>query len=223
MIKNLDLMIISNIITVVNQQPRAEAIGVKGEKIVSVGSVSEVEQGVIKATQVLDLKGKTVLPGFIDSHAHLMGTGKNRLGVALAMQPMFITVCEGPNLDYYRPLIGDERVKRAHTYRSILNEEILVSGGSDTPVTKMNPLGGIHALVNHPLKEQRIGVYEAIEIFTINGAKIGFEEDLKGNIEPGKLADFAIISDDPYRVPKEKIGNIKVEMTIVGGKVVYRK
>ncbi len=145
-----------------------------------------------------------------------------RLGVALAMQPMFITVCEGPNLDYYRSLLGDERVKRAHTYRWIMNEEILVSGGSDSPVTKMNPVGGIHALVNHPLKEQRIDVYEAIEIFTINGAKIGFEENIKGSIEPGKMADFVVLSDDPYRVPKERIGDIKVEMTIVGGKVVYR-
>ena len=97
----------------------------------------------------------------------------------------------------------------------------MVSGGSDTPVTRVNPLGGIHALVNHPLKEQRIDVYEAIEIFTINGAKIGFEEDIKGNIEPGKLADFVVLSDDPYRVPREKIEDINVEMTIVGGKVVY--
>jgi predicted amidohydrolase YtcJ len=144
-----------------------------------------------------------------------------RLGVALAMQPMFIPVAEGPNLEYYRTLIGDERVKRTNVYRSILNEDILVSGGSDTPVTRVNPLGGIHALVNHPIKEQRIDVYEAIEIFTINGAKIGFEEDIKGNIEPGKLADLVVLSDDPYRVPREKIENIKVEMTIVGGKVMY--
>jgi len=85
----------------------------------------------------------------------------------------------------------------------------------------MNPLGGISACVNHPLKEQRIDVYEAIEMFTINGAKIGFEEDEKGSIEAGKLADLVVLSDDPYRVPKEAIGDIKVEMTIVGGKVVY--
>jgi predicted amidohydrolase YtcJ len=146
-----------------------------------------------------------------------------RLGVALAMQPMFITVCEGPNLDYYRRLLGSERVKRTHPFRSILDEEILVSGGSDTPVTKMNPLNGMQACVNHPTKEQRIDVYEAIEMFTINGAKIGFEEDIKGNIKPGKLADFVVLSDDPYRIPREKIENIKVEMTIVGGKIVYER
>jgi len=144
-----------------------------------------------------------------------------RLGVFLAMQPMFITVCEGPNLDYYRSLMGAERVKRTHPFRSILDEGVVVSGGSDTPVTKMNPLGGIHACVNHPTKEQRIDVYEAIEMFTINGAKIGFEEDIKGSIEPGKLADFVVLSDDPYRVLREKIEDIKVDMTIVGGKVVY--
>jgi predicted amidohydrolase YtcJ len=146
-----------------------------------------------------------------------------RLGVALAMQPMFIKVCEGPNLDYYRTLLGDLRVKRTHPFRSILDEGILVSGGSDAPVTRMNPLGGIQACVTHPNNEQRIDVYEAIELFTINGAKIGFEEELKGSIEAGKLADFVVLSDDPYRVPHEKIGNIEVDMTIVGGKVVYEK
>ena len=82
--KNVDLIIKGNIITVVNQKPRAEAIGVKGDKIVAVGSLSEVTECAGKATQILDLKDKTVLPGFMDSHAHPMGTGKNRLGVDLS-------------------------------------------------------------------------------------------------------------------------------------------
>jgi predicted amidohydrolase YtcJ len=86
----------------------------------------------------------------------------------------------------------------------------------------LDPIGGIHVCVNHPVKEQRIDVHEAIEMFTINGAKTGFEESIKGNIESGKLADFVVLSDDPYSVPREKIRNIKVEMTIVGGKVVYK-
>ena len=120
-------------------------------------------------------------------------------------------------------MIGEERIKRSHVFRSILDEEVLVSGGSDSPVTRMNPLGGIHAMVNHPMEEQRIDIHEALEVFTINGARIGFEEDIKGSIEPGKLADFVVLSDDPYMIPKEEIGNIQVEMTIVGGNIVYRK
>jgi predicted amidohydrolase YtcJ len=144
-----------------------------------------------------------------------------RLGVALAMQPMFMETCE--NLSDYFELFGKERIKRFHPYRSILDEGVLVSGGSDTPVTKPNPLGGIHALVNHYFKEQRVDVYEAIEIFTINSARIGFEEDRKGSIEPGKLADFVVLSQDPYRGPRQKLKDIAVEMTIVGGRVVYEK
>jgi predicted amidohydrolase YtcJ len=144
-----------------------------------------------------------------------------RSGVYLAMQPAFMTVCE--NLEDYLVLFGEERIKRFHPYRSILDEGALVAGGSDSPVTRINPLEGIHACVNHPIKEQRIDVHEAIEIFTINNARIGFEEDIKGSIEPGKLADFVVISDDPYRVPREKIRDIKVEMTMVGGKVIYEK
>jgi hypothetical protein len=146
-----------------------------------------------------------------------------RLGVIAAMQPTFIPFCEGPNLEYYRAILGEERLKKANAFRSILDEGIIISGGSDTPVTRMNPLLGIHTCVNHPLKEQRINVYEAIEMFTINGAITGFEENIKGNILPGKLADFVVLSSDLYRVPKEKIKDIKVEMTIVGGKVVYKK
>jgi predicted amidohydrolase YtcJ len=143
-------------------------------------------------------------------------------GVVLAMQPMFLTV-GGSNLKYYRGLFGEERIKRCHPFRSILNEGILVSGGSDSPVTRMNPLGGIQACVTHPIKEQRIELYEALKIFTINGAKIGFEEELKGSIEEGKLADFVVLSEDPNRVSHDKIGDIGVEMTIVGGKVVYKR
>ncbi len=84
MANNLDLIIKGNIITVINQKPRAEAIGVKGEKIVSVGTLKEVEADAGKSTKVLDLIGNTVLPGFIDTHAHPMGQGRNRMGVDLS-------------------------------------------------------------------------------------------------------------------------------------------
>ena len=87
----------------------------------------------------------------------------------------------------------------------------------------MSPLGGIQACVTHPTKEQRIDLWEAIEIFTINGAIIGFEENLKGSIEPGKLADFVVLGQDPYRVAPDKIRDIPIEATIVGGKIVYQK
>ena len=96
-----------------------------------------------------------------------------------------------------------------------------MAGGSDAPVTKMSPLKGIQACVNHPNKNQRITLYEALKLFTVNGAVIGFEEHLKGSIETGKLADFVVLSDNPYAVKPDELGDIEVEMTMVGGKTVF--
>jgi len=88
-------------------------------------------------------------------------------------------------------------------------------------VTKMSPLKGVQACILHPNHRERITLYEALKLFTVNAAWIGFEEQLKGTIESGKLADFTVLSDNPYSVKPEEVGDIKVEMTIVGGNIVY--
>jgi predicted amidohydrolase YtcJ len=143
------------------------------------------------------------------------------LGISLAMQPMFLFLSGGETYENIRSLLGNERVERWTPLRSILDAGGLVAGGSDAPVTKMSPLKGIQASINHPNKSQRITLYEALKLFTINGAQIGFEEHLKGTIETGKLADFTVLSDNPYGLKPEEVGDIKVEMTIVGGKIVF--
>ncbi len=145
------------------------------------------------------------------------------LKLALAMQPMFLYLSGAETFENIRSLLGSERVDRWKPFRSILDAGGLVAGGSDAPVTKMSPLNGIQACINHPNPEQRITRYEALKLFTVNGAQLGFEEDQKGMIETGKLADFAVLSDNPYTVAAEEVGNIKVEMTIVGGNVVYSR
>jgi predicted amidohydrolase YtcJ len=145
------------------------------------------------------------------------------LGVSLAMQPMFLFLSGRETFENIRSLLGAERAKRWTPLRSILDAGGLVAGGSDAPVTKMSPLKGIHACINHPNEHQRITLYEALKLFTVNGAEIGFEEHSKGRIEAGKLADFTVLSDDPYSVKRDKVDEIDVEMTIVGGKVVFSK
>ena len=142
--------------------------------------------------------------------------------LAAGMQPMFVPVCEGPDLEGYRKFIGEERVKRSNAFRTIIDEGLLVAGGSDSPVTPMSALQGVQACLTHPLEEQRISLYEALRLFTINSARIGFEEDIKGSVEKGKFADFVVLSRDPYQVPHDEIGNITVEMTILGGNIVYQ-
>jgi hypothetical protein len=69
---------------------------------------------------------------------------------------------------------------------------------------------------------QRITVAEAIRVNTINGAYNSLEEGMKGSISAGKLADFVLLADDPYSVPQDKIKDIRIVQTVVGGKTVYQ-
>jgi predicted amidohydrolase YtcJ len=143
------------------------------------------------------------------------------LQLALAMQPMFLYLSGENTYENIRCLLGDERAGRWKPFRSILDAGGLVAGGSDAPVTKMNPVKSIQACILHPNERQRITRYEALRMFTLDAARIGFEEHLKGSIEPGKLADFAVLSANPYSVEAGEVGHIKVLMTIVGGKIEY--
>lgn len=143
------------------------------------------------------------------------------LKLALAMQPMFLFLSGEETYANIRSLLGAERAARWKPFRSILDAGGLIAGGSDAPVTKMSPLKGIQACILHPNARQRITRYEALKMFTVNAAGIGFEEHLKGSIEPGKLADFTVLGDNPYTVEPEAVGDINVEMTIVGGRIAY--
>jgi len=69
--------------------------------------------------------------------------------------------------------------------------------------------------------EERIPVMDAIRMYTLNGAYASFEEKIKGSIEPGKLADLIVLSEDPLSISPEEIKDLKVEMTLVGGEIVH--
>jgi len=95
-------------------------------------------------------------------------------------------------------------------------------------VTYVNPFLGIYcALTRRTMRgtvvgpEQAISFAEALRIYTINGARASYEEDAKGSIEPGKLADLTIVEGDPGRMTPEQIKDAKVLRTVIGGKVVF--
>jgi predicted amidohydrolase YtcJ len=148
-----------------------------------------------------------------------------RLGVAVAMQPNFALMPDTGATDDYQfasaRFVGPERYKRRHPYRKILEAGILVAAGSDADAGEMGPLLGIHAVVNHPDEERRLSAFEALELYTVNGGRIAFEEQDKGTIEPGKLADLVVLGENPLTASPRALRNIPVEMTIVGGKVVF--
>ena len=98
----------------------------------------------------------------------------------------------------------------------------------DCPVTPISPLHCLYTAVaretssGHILgPEHRIDVHDGLKALTIDGAYLAFEENIKGSVEVGKLADFVSISTDPYELERTALRDLEVEMTIIGGEVVY--
>jgi hypothetical protein len=132
--------------------------------------------------------------------------------------------------DKIMPAFGAERLERMFAARSFLDAGIKVSAHSDHTASPYPPLMGIHALVNRRTAKglpigvsQKISVMEALKLYTINAAYQSFEEDVLGSIEPGKLADVTVLGKDILTVPPETIMDIPIDMTIVGGKIVYQR
>jgi predicted amidohydrolase YtcJ len=142
-----------------------------------------------------------------------------RLGLVASVQPHFVIS------DFWTTdRVGSERARSAYPFRTLLKKGVVVASGSDCPVEQISPILGIWAAVTRKDKaEEVLAVEEALKTYTVNAAYASFDEKKKGTIEPGKLADLTILSDDPMGVPADKIRNLAVEMVIVDGKVVYSK
>ncbi|RLI45740.1 amidohydrolase, partial [Candidatus Bathyarchaeota archaeon] len=143
------------------------------------------------------------------------------LGVIASIQPVFIH----SNNDWMFESLGYKRAtKFCERYRTLLDAGVKVTAGSDLPAdSTMNPLVGIQSAVTRHgfAPEERISVKQALPLYTINSAYASFEEKLRGSIQVGKLADLVVLSDDPLTVPVDSLDDIKVDMTIVDGEVVY--
>jgi len=139
------------------------------------------------------------------------------LGLAVCIQPHFIVS------DFWIPQrIGPERARWTYAFKSLVNQAIRLAASSDAPVEPLSPLLGIWAAVTQQqFLEERLSVEEALKTYTVDAAYFSFEENVKGSIEVGKCADLTVLSDNPLKVKPEKIKDIRVEMTIVDGKVVY--
>lgn len=122
-----------------------------------------------------------------------------------------------------------DRVEHMFPYGSCVERGIVAGGSSDNPAGLLDPLLGIRTMVTRKTKDgdvigadEAIEVEEAIKIYTKNAAYVSFNENIKGSIEPNKLADFVVLSDDPTAVEPGNIHNIDVEQTFLGGEEVYR-
>ena len=127
--------------------------------------------------------------------------------------------------------LGPERVKGAYAWQRFLALGVPVASGSDFPVEEPNPLWGFYAAVTRQdragsppdgwFPDQRMTRGEALESWTLMGAYAAFEEKVKGSLEPGKLADFVMLSADIMKIPAREIPEVRVKLTVVGGEVVF--
>ncbi len=141
------------------------------------------------------------------------------VGVIASVQPHFI-VSDFWVLDR----LGEARARWTYAFKSLLKEGIMMIAGSDAPVEPVSPILGVYAAVaRQRFPEERLTADEALRLYTINAAYGSFEEGIKGSIEKGKLADLVVLSRDPYKTTPKQIKDIKVEMAIVDGEIVYAR
>jgi hypothetical protein len=148
-----------------------------------------------------------------------------RHGIGVSLQPGFGWV-EG---DKYFEVVDEKRVHHFKPLKTYLRHGIKVAANSDMASAHYNPFLGMYSAVARRTArgqsmgdEERISRTEMIRLFTHNGTWLTGEEDLKGSIEPGKLADLAVLSEDLFTVPEERIRDLTVVMTVLDGRVVHR-
>jgi predicted amidohydrolase YtcJ len=154
--------------------------------------------------QILRMKKLGVIPNFFVNHVYYWGDRHESL------------------------FLGPDRAKRIDPLNTAREHGVTFCLHSDLPVTPVNPLFSIHCAVNRVTRNgkvlgsrERIPPDVALKAYTTNAAFCSFEEHRKGSIAPGKLADFAVLSDNPLSAPSDSIKDIQVLMTYLGGKLVY--
>jgi predicted amidohydrolase YtcJ len=132
--------------------------------------------------------------------------------------------------DGYMRNYGPDRAARMFPCATFRDADVLAAGSSDCPITFSNPLLNLYMAVNRTTQtgqtigpKECVSIEEALRLFTINGAYASFEEDIKGSIEPGKLADLAVLSENLLKTPKDRIKDLTVDLTMIGGEIVYDK
>ncbi|KAG7090871.1 hypothetical protein E1B28_009952 [Marasmius oreades] len=202
---------------------------------VNVHAIGDRANGVVIDAFEASLKGAnvTALRPRLE-HAQIMTPSDvarlGQLGVIASVQPTHAI----SDMWYAQDRLGPERVKNLYAFRTIMDMRARITLGSDFPVESMNPLSGFYAAVSRLspdgksphgpggwFPEQRLTRQEALRGMTIDPAWASFTEKYLGSLEPGKRADFVVLSQDIMAVPVNEILDTKVLATVIDGKAVY--
>lgn len=149
------------------------------------------------------------------------------LGVIASMQAVHCT-SDGP---YVEKRLGEKRAETgSYVWQKIMNTNGVVTNGTDCPVEDVDPIANFYASVTRKLNngkefypDQKLNRDQALRCYTLNCAYSAFEEDIKGSITPGKLADITVLSKDIMTIPEDEILETEVVYTIIGGEIIYKK
>lgn len=178
----------------------------------------------VNASRFSIIHGNFFTPGAIQRMSNL--------GVYADMQAAWFY----KDADAMQYILGEEKMKHFLPYRSLLDAGVMVNGGSDhmvkwdanRSINPYNPFLAMWTMLTRTTERNSVIVpseaisrREALEMYTINNAYASFEEKLKGSLEPGKLADLAILSEDFLDCPVDRIKDIRADLTLVGGEIVF--
>jgi len=151
------------------------------------------------------------------------------LGVIASMQP-YHAIDDGR---WAEKMLGPERIQSSYAWCSLLDRGAVLAFGSDWPVAPLDPLKRIYAATTRRtldgrnpqgwVPEQRIKVAEAVHAYTVGSAFAEHQEAVKGSLDPGKLADLVVLSEDIFHIPPTEIEGVRVYMTVFDGSVIYRE
>jgi predicted amidohydrolase YtcJ len=203
--------------------PSAEAVAIAGGTFIAVGSAEEIDAHRDPRTRAIDLRGRRVIPGLIDSHTHVI-----RGGLSYNLELRWDGVRS--LAEYFVARYGASAAERTPPVRRMLDAGLPVGAGTDaTRVASYNPwvslswlltgrtLGGL-ALYPRPALLDR---ETALRLWTERNSWFSNEERGKGRIEAGQLADLAVLSRDYFSVADSDIQDIEAVLTLLGGKIVY--
>ncbi|GEL76875.1 amidohydrolase [Tenuibacillus multivorans] len=149
------------------------------------------------------------------------------LPIIIDVQPTFVA----SDFPWVVDRVGQERASQSYPWKTYMDEGILCAGGSDAPIEEVDPLLGIDAAVNRRsaydgqtyYEHERLSVYEAFCLYTVNPAKVINKEGVQGQLKRGFFADFVVLDHDPFKIDQSKLSTLNVNMTIVNEKIVYKR